>query len=114
MWGHLDRKGDALHVLVVGDTRFGGWNDAPKCAEHVALLKRWSGRYGAEVISMKHDTVELQIRRPPLGRDEVLAFAWEKWGYSPDGLPGKHRSPAHTIEGRAACPHVRIWGFRWD
>ncbi|MGI8916692.1 MAG: NAD-dependent epimerase/dehydratase family protein, partial [Chloroflexota bacterium] len=37
--------------------KFGGWNEAPKPAEHVAVLKHWSQRHGTEVLAMKFDTV---------------------------------------------------------
>ena len=95
--------------------KFGGWNEAPKYAEHVAVLRRWAWRYGAEVLAMKYDTVELLIHRPPGSREEALEAAWELWAYAPDGLPGHHRSAVYTIEGLAAFAlYTRIWGFWWD
>ncbi|GEM_PF-169008 len=95
--------------------KFGGWNEAPKPAEHTAVLKYWSQRYGAEVMAMKFDTVELLIRRPPSTRDQALEVAWEYFGYSPDCLPGEHNSPTYSIEGLAAFLLIaKIWGFWWD
>lgn len=95
--------------------RFGGWNDAPQPAEHVAVLRRWASRYGAEVLAMKFDTIELLIRRPPSNREQALAAAWECWAYAPDCLPGEYRRAAHSIEGLAAyLAYVRIWGYWWD
>jgi hypothetical protein len=79
------------------------------------VLKRWSERYGTDVLGMRHDTVELMVRRPPTTREEALALAWEYWGYSPDCLPGRAYSPTFTIEGLAAMLLlVRVWGFWWD
>jgi hypothetical protein len=94
---------------------FGSWNEAPKPAEHVAVLKYWGQRHGAEVLAMKFDTVELLVRRPPATRDEAMAMASEYFGYSPDCLPGEHDSPVHSIEGLAAfLLFAKIWGFWWD
>jgi len=95
--------------------KFGGWNEAPLPAEHVAVLKYWSRRHGAEVLAMKFDTVELLIRRPPATDREALEVAWEYFGYSPDCLPGEHDDPTHSIEGLAAfVRYTHIWGFWWD
>ncbi len=95
--------------------RLGGWNEAPKFAEHTAVLKRWSQRFGADVLAMQHDTVELLMRRPPTTREEALTMAWEYWGYSGECLPGEYDEPTNTIEGLAAMLMlVRVWHFWWD
>lgn len=95
--------------------KFGGWNEAPKPAEHVAVLRHFARRHGAEVLAMKFDTVELLVRRPPSTRDEAMTTAWEYWGYAADCLPGEYDSPAHSIEGLAAfVQSAHIWGFWWD
>lgn len=61
---------------------YGGWNDYPTPEDHVAILRYWNHRYGAELVAMTGKTVELTVRRPPRTRPEALALAWEYFVYN--------------------------------
>jgi hypothetical protein len=53
------------------------WNDYPDPAEHAAILRYWNEKYGAEVVAMTAETVELHLAKPPATRAEALELAWE-------------------------------------
>ncbi len=63
---------------------FGDWNECPKPHEHVAMLKHWRTRYGAKVVAIAGDIVELCVDRRPQTRDEALALAREQYYYCAD------------------------------
>ena len=55
--------------------RFGNWNACPPPAYHVAALRDWRDRYGAELIGLGADTINLRVSRKPATREEVLEIA---------------------------------------
>lgn len=80
-------------------------------AHHLAVLRRWGQRYGAELLTLGFDTIELLVDRPPAAKDEALAVAREQFAYCPDivwqGL--------ETIGALAATQaRSRLWYFWWD
>jgi Domain of unknown function (DUF4253) len=96
------RQPKLLYSLARGDTRevlvalvpaqapweipavigYGGWNRYPDPEDHVAILRYWNDRYGAELVAMTGTTVELTVRRPPRTRPQALALAWEYFVYN--------------------------------
>jgi hypothetical protein len=89
----------------------GGANYDLDGAQHLAVLRRWSQRYGADVLTLGSDTLELLVERPPASKDEALAVAREQFSYCPDivwqGLG--------TIGALAATQaRSRVWYFWWD
>ncbi len=76
-----------------------------------ALLKHWYERYGAEVMGMTSDTIEMQVARPPRSSDEALQLAFEQYVYSPDivdqGAGGLDHLAALLLGGT-------VWYFWWD
>lgn len=90
---------------------FGNWRGCPEPSVHVAMLTRWHERYGAEVIGIGGDTIELRVARPPLGREQALALAREHVAYAPFLLAGGTRSLADIA---ASIVGARVWSFRFD
>ena len=91
--------------------RYGGWNACPAPEEHVALMKRWHERYGAEVVGMSHDVVEMQVARPPTDPAGALALAWEQYFYCDDIVS----QGTETVQNLAAgLLNGRVWYFWWD
>jgi hypothetical protein len=89
----------------------GGWNECPGDAAHVAVLKSWYQRYGAELVTMSDDVLELQVARPPTSDEAVAAIAMEQFAYCGDIVEqgvGSVKALATSIK---ACP---IWYFWWD
>lgn len=90
---------------------YGGWNECPSPEVHVALLRSWHERYGAEVLSMGPETIELAVSRPVTDREEALALADEHFLYCYDivvqGTETLDRLAAHLLD-------ATVWYFWWD
>jgi hypothetical protein len=91
--------------------RFGGWNACPNPEQHVAVLRSWSERYGAELVSLTHDVIELAVSRPPIDREVALALAMEQYQYCNDIVD----QGVGTLEALAAgLLGSTVWYFWWD
>ena len=91
--------------------RFGDYNACPNPAEHTSVIKQWQERYGAEVISMTHDTIELRVVHPPTNRDGAIALAYEQFAYCSDIVD----QGVGTLDALAATLlNGNVWFFWWD
>ena len=90
---------------------FGAWNDCPHPEEHVCLMKRWHELYGAEVVGITHDVVEMYINKPPLTKEDAIALAKEQYLYCSDivdqGTQTLSALAGNLLNGSA-------WFFWWD
>lgn len=89
---------------------FGNWRGCPEPTVHVAMLHRWHERYGAEVIGIGRDTIELRVPRPPVEREGAIALAREHVAYAPSLLAGGARSLDDIA---ASLAGARMWSFRF-
>ena len=90
---------------------YGDWNECPAPAEHSAILKRWQERYGATLVTMTQDTIELAVGRPVQTHEDALALAHEQYVYCADIV----QQGTETIEGLAAALlNAPVWFFWWD
>jgi len=97
------------HVPAI--LRFGGWNNCPSAEEHVCMMKRWNDHYGAEVVGITADVVEMYVTRPPVDRAGARELAWEQFVYCPDTI---HQG-AETLEAlSASLLQATVWHFWWD
>jgi hypothetical protein len=91
--------------------RFGGFNECPPPEIQGAFARRWHERYGAEVVSVTIDTVEMHVLRPPAGRAEALQLAREQYLFCQDIVD----QGTETIEALAAgLLNGSAWFFWWD
>jgi len=90
---------------------FGGWNECPAPDGHVLMMKYWQEKYGAELVGMNGDVIEMYVTRPPSTREEALALAEEQYLYCEDiVLQG-----TETIQNLAAgLLGNHLWYFWWD
>lgn len=75
-----------------------------------AILRSWEDRFGALPLQLGFDTLELAIRRPPLG-DRALGAAAEHYAFCPDNVDqgsGSIRAYAEALDGAVT------WAFWWD
>lgn len=92
----VDMDGKSLpivHALIIPVADFttipahlfwGGWNANPAPAEHVAALRSWKERYGAELVSLRKDVMELRVKQRPNTVEEAMALAKEHYYYCSD------------------------------
>lgn len=86
---------------------FGRWNECPDPHEHAAIFAKWHREYGAEIVIVTEDTVELYVKNPPTTLEAGLRLAKEQRIYCSDiGLPLK--SLAHHLLDN------HVWFFWWD
>ncbi len=90
---------------------WGNWNSNPPAEVHVAMLRKWNREYGAELIGMTGDVLNMKVKRRPTSKDEALALALEQFRYCEDlVLQG-----TQTVEALAGAVMVSdYWYFWWD
>ncbi len=96
---------------VPAQLNFGGWNECPDPAVHVRIMRKWFEDYGAELVGMSGDVIEMSVSRPPSTREDALRLAEQQFFYCEDiVLQG-----TETIEMLAAgLLGNRVWFFWWD
>jgi hypothetical protein len=91
--------------------KFGSWSACPHPEHHVAMMRYWHGRYGAEVVGISHDTVEMLVARPPRSRKRALALAREQYLCCQDIVD----QGTETLDNLAATLlNGKAWYFWWD
>jgi Domain of unknown function (DUF4253) len=91
--------------------KFGNWNSCPLPEVHVCLMNYWFEKYGAEVIGISHDVVEMQIKNPPSDRESAFRLAQEQYLYCADIVD----QGCETLNNLAATLlNGKTWYFWWD
>lgn len=80
-------------------------------AEHAAVLRRWAQRWGAELVTLSFDTMELLVARPPADDAEAALVAMEQYAYCPDIVDQGVGSLAALAVRQVRAPS---WLFWWD
>ncbi|MFI5485590.1 DUF4253 domain-containing protein [Micromonospora echinaurantiaca] len=101
----------AGHLVPAVLGLWAGGNYAMEPADHVAVLRHWHDRYGAELVAVSDDIIELRVLRPPADPATVLAVAEEQYWYCQDIVD----QGVETIDALAAVQvPARRWFFWWD
>jgi hypothetical protein len=80
-------------------------------AHHVAVLRSWQQRYGAELVTLTVDQLELLVARPPRDPATIVQVAVEMLAYCPDlDVQG---TGMVAVLANEVVPHRR-WSFWWD
>jgi hypothetical protein len=90
---------------------WGGWNTCPLPEQHVAMFRYWQKNYGAELVGITHDVIEMNVRRPPHTESDSFRLAQMQYEYCPDIVDQNARSCrslARSLQGS------RVWHFWWD
>lgn len=89
----------------------GGWNACPNPEVHVRLMENWFVRYGAELVALTHDVIELAVARPVTELEEAHALARVQYAYCPDIV----EQGVQTVENLAqTLIGSTVWYFWWD
>ena len=98
-------------TTIPAHLRWGHWNDCPPPAHHVAALRLWRNLYGAELIGMGGDVLNLRVKRKPATHDEAVALARVQHLYCNDIIDqgvGSFRALATELMAHD------WWFFWWD
>lgn len=96
-------------LAVVGWT--GAINYHATSAPLACVLRSWEDRFGARLVRLGFDTMDLLVECPLPSSEAALAVAAEHFAFSPDNIyqgEGSIRRYAAGLSGAA------IWSFWWD
>jgi uncharacterized protein DUF4253 len=101
------RGADVLTVM--------GWQGAVNHNQWIAplsaVLRSWEDRFGARLVGVGFDTLDLSVAAPPVTARHALQVAAEHWAFCPDSIlqgPGTLMDYAAQIRGKTS------WSFWWD
>lgn len=90
--------------------RFGGVDDNPPPWVHAGLLRKWEEEWGAEVVTLGRDVMELRVRRAPSTWPAAFELAQEQL----DFCPALVRRGVGTLKNLASgLKTARVWTFVW-
>ena len=96
-------------TTVPAHLNWGAWNACPAPEYHVTALRSWRDRYGAELVGLNRDTMNLRVARAPKTRAEALDLAQEQYAYCNDIVD----QGAGTMSMLAAALMASPWWFFW-
>ncbi|MCO5989890.1 DUF4253 domain-containing protein [Actinoallomurus spadix] len=92
-----------------------GWQGArhhnPWTAPLSAVVRSWEDRFGARLIGIGFNTLELSVAAPPMTFRHALHVAAEHWTFCPEIIlqgPGTLEGHAEQICGSS------LWTFWWE
>lgn len=91
--------------------KWGGWNACPFPEHHVAAMRSWHARYGAELVGMSGDVVNLRLSQRPRTREEAISLAREQYEYCNDLIDQGVGTLSNLAAGLMADDW---WYFWWD
>lgn len=77
---------------------------------HAAVLRRWFGRWGAELVSLEDESMTLRVEHPPAAGPDALQAAFEMYLYCPDSV----EQGADSVDALARMTNRRLWYLWWD
>jgi hypothetical protein len=98
-------------ATIPAHLHWGSWNECPAPEYHVAALRHWRSAYGAELVGLGRDTIDLKVARKPATRDEALELARVQYAYCNDIIDQGTRSYSVLAAGLMADDW---WFFWWD
>jgi hypothetical protein len=94
---------------AIAHLRWGGWNANPAAEHHVAALRSWHDRFGAELVGVGADVLNLRVAIRPATRDAALALAREQHLYCADIVD----QGVETLSALAAALMADDWWYFW-
>jgi Domain of unknown function (DUF4253) len=88
---------------------WGNWNGCPAPEYHVAALRSWRDRFGAELIGLSHDVMNIRVNERPKTRDAALDLAREQYAYCSDIVD----QGVETLSALAAVLMQSDWWYFW-
>ena len=91
--------------------RWGAWNACPAPEVHVAALRRWREQWGAELVGMTGDVLNLTVSRRPQSPEAAMELARELYFYCPDIVD---QGTEYLEPLAASLMNSNWWFFWWD
>lgn len=91
--------------------RFGGWNENPAPEWHVAALRHWRDEYGARLIGISGDVLNIRVSSKPETREAAIELAFEQYDYCLDIVT---QGVGDIAVLAAYLMHDDWWYFWWD
>lgn len=111
---------DRVYILIIPATdgwevpaylNWGNYNACPEAAIHVAALRDWSERYGAELVGISSEVIDLRVKQRPASREAAEKLALEQFRYCGD-IVDQGTGDIRTLA--AALMSSNWWYFWWD
>ena len=88
-----------------------GVNSRPLSSDLSALLRSWQNRFGARLLVLGTETLDLLVERPPADHEHALRVAAEHYAICPDIIDqGVGSLSAHASQ----LVNAPLWHFWWD
>jgi hypothetical protein len=91
--------------------KWGDWNECPQAHVHVAMLRKWQREYGAELVGITDDVLNIRVARRPTSKKEAIVLAEEMFHYAPDVVVQGTESISALA---ASLMRSDYWYFWWD
>jgi Domain of unknown function (DUF4253) len=78
---------------------------------HVAMLRKWNVEYGAELVGMTGDVLNLRVARKPQTKEEATTLAIEMFYYCED-IVTQGTGSINALA--ASLMESDYWYFWWD
>jgi hypothetical protein len=88
---------------------WGHWNGCPAPEYHIAALRSWRERFGAELVGLSHDVMNIRVKSRPPTRKAALELAREQYVYCSDIV----EQGAQTLSALAAVLMENDWWYVW-
>jgi Domain of unknown function (DUF4253) len=98
-------------TTVPAHLHIGNWNACPAPEYHVAALRHWRDRYGAELVGLKGDTMNIRVARKPATREEAVELAKLQYVYCND-IIDQGVGSYNALAAELMAHHW--WFFWWD
>jgi hypothetical protein len=96
-------------TTIPAHLHWGNWNACPPPQHHVAALRHWRDRYGAELVGLSRDTLNIRVARKPATREEALELAQVQYVYCNDIVD----QGTWSLKALAAELIAHDWWFFW-
>jgi Domain of unknown function (DUF4253) len=98
-------------TTIPAHLHWGSWNACPAPEYHVAALRYWRDAYGAELVGLGRDTIDLKVARKPTTRDEAIELARIHYAYCADIVD--QGTGSYSVLAAQLMAHD-WWFFWWD
>ena len=109
--GLIDARSGAEALVVL---RWGGPTNYCSTPEIAAVVASWERRFGARVVRLEFDVLQLSVAAPPTTLDEALLIAAEHFAFCPDNIWQGEVDVESIQEYAEKLVGQESWIFWWD